>query len=406
MISKDSFCVGPWAEARINSDGTVSYCHAAARSNVGTITDGLPLVWHGSAIANVRAQIQSSWLSPCAVCKVAEGANVVSFRQRRNSQYGIFHGRDFEQSFAESRFQVNKVLEPRFYHISVSNLCNLGCVMCQPRDSSFLAAEENSLLQTVHPVNNWSADQETWERFLQDFLLNNQVVCVHFMGGEPLYQKRFFEFVEFCVKERHTNFHLTFATNATAKLPQKYIDLFQKFLSVQIETSIETLDRSNDYIRYPSNTSLVIENIIALHNLRHSANIETVLRTVPQFLSGPEYHKVLWWCLDNELKVDSNYCTRPDYFNLKYLPDELKDTIVSRLEELRKAIPATAAVNVRLDAATSIATNIDFVIAQLMQQPLDGSEKYIALRNKLNFYDKARNLAADDFFPWLRHYGI
>ena len=106
--------------------------------------------------------------------------------------------------------------------------------------------------KNIDILSDWTNNQLVWNGFLNHILSNKQIECFHFMGGEPLYHKKFYEFIDFCVDNQHTDFHITFVSNATIVPDRKYINKLKKFKSVQIEISIENFDKSNDYVRYPS----------------------------------------------------------------------------------------------------------------------------------------------------------
>jgi sulfatase maturation enzyme AslB (radical SAM superfamily) len=378
-VNKDSFCIGPWTELRIDSDGTYNYCHAAIKSTQTqeSILQLSPTQYFrdtGTTADNTKQGIlQGQSIPQCQNCYRSEKAGLISFRQRRNLQAGIFGDLDFEQSYRESNFanQSQNFSNPRFYHVSLSNLCNLGCIMCHPQHSSYLAADLNKidLIDQSRPVlTDWTLGP-AWHNFCQHLLNNPDIVSFHVMGGEPLYHKKFHELLDILIENRHTNFAFTFVSNGTI-YNSAVVEKLQNFKSVQMEISIESVTESNNYIRWPSNTATILKNI-ELYLAHRSDQFDVVIRTVPQLLSVIDYDQLLAWCREHQVVVDSNAIYSPDYMHAGMLPDDIKQQIQQKLQSYKdRATKSTARkINLRdnynIDQALSI--NADFVSQQLKQ---------------------------------------
>lgn len=341
-VNSETFCVGPYVELKISSNGSLNFCHAASTDNIpldDNIVTMSPEKYFNSSrtIEHVRSQIeQGSSLDQCHRCYKNDKNNIVSFRVRRNLQYQIFPDRDFKQSFEERQFQKimsSNNLKPRFYHVSFSNLCNMACMMCNPSNSSLLASTFKSikiLPQDREIYTDWTQGP-AWNIFLDHLLNNDQIYCLHIMGGEPLYHKRFKQLLKFLNENNHTNFHFTFVTNGSVYDPE-LVDLLSNFLSVSVEISLEGVGLENDYIRQAGNTQEVVGNIVQWSQKR-SDRFDVVLRTVPQALSACNYHNLLQFALDNNLIVDSNVLENPDFLKLNILPKDLRDHIKQQLSD-------------------------------------------------------------------------
>ncbi len=341
-IDPQTFCVQPYLELRINSDGSLNFCHAARKQNFGKIDNihhtQLDNYFNSSpTIINVRQQIQTGQqTTQCENCYKNESQGIISFRQRHNLRYNIFPGLDFSQSAQESNVWKHikqKKLKPKFYHISFGNLCNMACLMCCADNSSLFASlgKKIGLVAKQQPIKlDWTVEP-AWSEFCNHIVTNEQIICLHVMGGEPMYHKRFRELLEFLVQQKHTNFHFTFVTNGSI-YNQELIALLGQFKSVTIEISIETVDASNDYIRRHGNTSQVLANIKQWCN--HICDtFNVVLRTVPQALSAPHYINLLYFARDHHLLIDSNVLQYPSFLKVNVLPEYLRTNIKKRLQQ-------------------------------------------------------------------------
>jgi sulfatase maturation enzyme AslB (radical SAM superfamily) len=173
---------------------------------------------------------------------------------------------------------------------------------------------------------DWTTNDNKWNEFLELVQHNNQLMSLHFMGGEPLYHKRFYEFIDYCIENNKTDFHLTFVTNGTI-YKEELFDKLKHFKSVQIEISIENLNITNDYIRIGSDYKTIQENILKFIDKQ----MHVVLRTVPQALSISNYDTILDFALEHNLGLDSNVLDNPQHLKCFVLPKQLKNEIADKI---------------------------------------------------------------------------
>lgn len=410
-ISVDTFCIGPFAEIRINSDGSLNFCHAAVQSDIShqdyiskiRLTD----YFHGQTVNTVRQTLQNGqFLDSCRQCYSAEQAGCVSFRQRRNLQAAVFPGSDMPQSVSESRFLNNFDIssKPRFYHVSFSNLCNMACMMCYPKFSTRLQTitQHTQKINTPMPgLLDWTA-APAWDDFCQHLLDNNDIMCLHVMGGEPMYHKKFKALLEVLCSNQHTDFHFSVVTNGTI-YDQQLMDMLENFRSVQIEISIEGVDSANDYIRHGHSTKSTLSNIQKFLRNR-SDRVGIVLRTVPQALSIPGYHKILQYCLENNIIVDSNVLLQSDFLRSNVLSDDIKDRIEHLLNPYLMQDSITVQdINCRNKGRinASISNNAKFVISQMHEPISDVEEARRQLADYCKSWDRHRGYNINEYIPEL-----
>lgn len=413
-INRDTFCISPFAEIRIDSDGTLNFCHAADQSLVGTHDNIFKIrphnYFHGQTVTVARAHLQNgNALDSCKACYSTEQAGCISFRQRRNLQAAVFSGSDMQQSVIESRFLndfgINS--KPRFYHISFSNLCNMACMMCDPKFSTRLQAMNQNMTEIHTPtvgLQDWTTES-IWDDFCQHVLDNNDIVCLHVMGGEPMYHKRFKELVNLLCKKQHTNFHFSVVTNGSIYDPY-IVDMLKSFKSVQLEISIEGVDSANDYIRHGHNTKVIISNI-KKYLSNKSDNFELIIRTVPHALSVLSYHKLLGFCLDNNLIIDSNPLFRPDYLRSSILPNDIKNTVQDSLKSyIINDTKTSQDINLRNKhrIRDCISNNAKFVISQMNQPMSDLAVNKRRLAKYCESWDKHRRYRIDEYIPGLSNF--
>lgn len=338
--NNDVTCVSPWYSLRIDTDGTYKFCDFATDFEKSTL---LPSQWFagGRLIVESRQNIQQGRQTPgCARCYHKTDTQIDSYRQRKNLQAAIHHGPYFQESLAQSPAQLRiqssflDQKKPGFIHVSLSNLCNLACRMCSAKFSSKVAAvhkKMNVVSADAPTLVDWTSNNEMWEDFSQNLVLNNaELVCLHFMGGEPLYHEKFFQLIKDCVDQDKTDFHLTFVTNGTS-WPEKLTWMLSKFRSVTIEISLENLHITNNYVRHGSDYQLIQSNLLELLSIK-TDTISIVLRPVPQALSIEHYDSLIDFAIQHKLHIDANVLVTPRELSIVVLPKSIKKLIINKFK--------------------------------------------------------------------------
>lgn len=402
-------CISPWYELRIDANGNMRCCHSI-RQNETEKSDLSFLDWfnHGNQPTVIRNNIVNGVeSSACSACYYNEKNNLISHRTLRNIQAAIYNGEYFkdslEQSPAFKRMNSDKIVYPAFMHVTLSNLCNMKCRMCFPMYSSQLteAYKKIGWMETTEPtLTDWTVDDNKWNDFLKLVENNNQLVSLHFMGGEPLYHKRFYEFVDWCIDNEKTDFHLTFVTNGSVYKEDLFNKLL-KFKSVQIEISIENMHETNNYIRMGFDLKEIQKNILKFA----SKEIPIILRTVPQALSIEHYETILDFALEHNLGFDSNILDNPKYLKCYVLPKELKTEIANKLRsKYMHILTATSELNevVHYRSPIGIKKHIETILVVLEEtEPSDIEDlrhKFVEHNKQL---DNVSDLKFKDIYPKL-----
>ena len=202
-------CIGPWYELRIDANGSMRSCHALKQAYAESSELSF-LDWfnNGNEITNIRNHIIEGKEYPgCNTCYKSESSNIISYRERRNIQAAIYHGDYFSDSLLQSpaykRMTGNYRMYPAFIHVTLSNLCNLKCRMCFPQYSSQLTdayKKINWIDKDTPTLIDWTNDDVKWNEFLEFVKNNDNLMSLHFMGGEPLFHKRFYEFIDWSIE--------------------------------------------------------------------------------------------------------------------------------------------------------------------------------------------------------------
>jgi MoaA/NifB/PqqE/SkfB family radical SAM enzyme len=415
QFDPDNFCIGPFSEVRINTDGIMNFCHAADQSmtvvneNIANLTVDQYFCGHSSSAAQARKSLsQGQSLPNCHICYKNEKDGLLSFRQRRNLQAAIFQKQDFLPSVQEAWPRISSWRKPRFYHVSLSNLCNMACMMCHPRYSTMLAdLHQKTGLATddAGVLKDWTRDTEAWDGFVRHLLDNPEITCLHFMGGEPMYHKRFIELLDVLIEHKHCDFALTVVTNGSIYNPG-ILQRLRHFRDVQMEISIESLDSSNDYIRWPSSYKEIRKNIES-YLAERDERFSVTLRSVPQLLSAVAYDQLIEFAHQNHVPIDSNVLHHPDFLCLNLLPDDIKTHVIDRLRRFIKHDgPYMRDINVRdiHDPDRALGLHAQAVIDQIQKPPRNMPGQIEKLINYCQTMDKVRHIRVIDYIPALESF--
>lgn len=345
MSNKKIFCNVPWTNTHIYWDGSYGSCCSESRKiypqeqskkyNVQNISIA---DWYASEpMRDLRKQMLSNEpIGSCSSCYFEERNGYESRRIKENFKSVVFTQQAFERSYQQSpwynQFESGDHELPIDWHVDLGNECNLACKMCHPGASSRFAQHLRTwgLLDHDLPAN-WTNNDSSWTRFIDDLKSIPKLNRVHFMGGEPMLSKRFEQFVD-TMLEHNPNLSVSFVSNGTI-LKQSVIDKLKKFRSCDIEISLESIHSNNHYIRQGSDTEQVLSNIKNLAQ-QQTDSFHIVLRSVPQLLNINNYNEYIMWAYTQGLPIQGIPLIVPNYLSIVVLPKNIKDRLIIKYQQL------------------------------------------------------------------------
>ena len=157
----------------------------------------------------------------------------------------------------------------KFLELRLGNTCNIKCVTCNPNSSISFAKDHEKMIQDpkldflrdyswLKPnMSDWTERDEFWADIDN---CSPELSEVYVNGGEPMLIKKHMEFLRVLASDgRSKKISLIYSINMT-RLLDEFKDLWPKFKSVHIASSIDDWDTRNFYIRYPSSWTQVTDN--------------------------------------------------------------------------------------------------------------------------------------------------
>jgi len=231
-----------------------------------------------------------------------------------------------------------------YVDLKLGNKCNLACATCNPDDSSFWAKDwkkitssnisqelRNNLTwskgKNQRGGYNWYQNTQTWEE-----LVKQPISDVYILGGEPTIIKEFKEYIQ-----RSKNINLRFNTNAQI-YDNKLFNLYKTLKSVEIAISIDGIDERHHWLRYPSQLTSTIDNLVLYNDLANESknitvNIDTTVSIfnimhIPEFikwkLSQENLSEINQWPIHGGI-IGLHFLYNPKFLSVMCLPKIFKE---------------------------------------------------------------------------------
>ena len=226
------------------------------------------------------------------------------------------------------------------------NYCNLKCLMCSAEDSSSVAEEwitlgeytpdeiklrseqrSGSTVPFTPPLIRYEDNAIDEEEFWRNIKKTKRIQLI---GGETFLIKQNIQILERCVEEGWAKDKKLFIFSNNYGYPkmEKIKELLSHFEKVHYKCSMELWGPKNDYIRFPSKWEEVERNIRLIDSLPN-VNIGFAMTLNP--ISIGYVDEAMRGGEEFGIKPSYFNVTRPRWFTLKSLPDDVRDFYLDRL---------------------------------------------------------------------------
>lgn len=284
-------CILPFNSVSISASGELRVCCNSGKDlgyNLSTLNIDTELL-NNKKIIEIRSDFINGVENPiCDRCWDMEKFSDHSFRTTANDNFSI--DTNTVVNFSETIDFENL----QYLDITLGNKCNLACRMCSPYSSS-LVAKQWTLLNRYHlPSELIEFDQQTKEKILEVIKRAKNLTHVYMLGGEPLVSDFHDEIVEYFISSgRSKHVHLHYNTNLQIDVARK-LDQWSHFKQIDLSVSIDGVDETYEYIRWPGKWSKVENNLLLLKEyLKSHSNIRPNIATTVQNLNVDNLHLLI-----------------------------------------------------------------------------------------------------------------
>jgi len=325
-LDSSTFCILPWIHACVRTDESLKpCCRYQYEEDDSSTVDMNDIEKKGANALNetylkkLRQDMLDGNKRPeCKKCYIQE-ENTNILRDRTSLRLFL------NERFADEMVDVytNKFDKVRYIEMSVDNVCNLECKMCDSKFSSKLQLRDKYLGNTAHKKL-----EPSFHKFNNTDL--SELVYVKILGGEPFITPNFIKFIEWLETRTDTKkIGIEIATNATKMPNKKLIDKLKKFDALYINVSLDVMDKANDYQRFGSNYKEVFKHAqeyekifanahVAFHSTISTLTANKLATSLDQLIKIHKYH------------VSVDFVRDPEHLSLLYAPKSLVNWILDK----------------------------------------------------------------------------
>jgi organic radical activating enzyme len=254
-------------------------------------------VMNTANLTTLRSNMLAGIKSPgCTKCYDQEGTdNASSLRTYINNRFP-----NIQQEHCTAQFD-----KLRYIEMSIDNICNLQCKMCDSKFSTKLINRDRFLGEEVHKKL-----EPNFRKYDNTDLSNLELVKV--LGGEPFMTPNFVKFVDYLIDRADpSKITIEIATNGTLIPSQELVHKLNKFKTLDIYVSLDSYSKANDYQRYGSSYLEIFANTKLYSEIFDNAI--TSFHTVVSLLTANTLASTV-----NTLIVDNGYQMSVDFVRYPY----------------------------------------------------------------------------------------
>jgi sulfatase maturation enzyme AslB (radical SAM superfamily) len=303
----DTFCVLPWVGREINWNARETHCCLLPENyDIDQIKSDL--------LAGVKT-------SACQKCWNLEEYGSKSDRQVKNTALDFYWDRDIESIKQDAiDDKLNDIL---MLKLLTSYTCNATCISCGPGASSSwtqLIRRDNPEIQ----LNSYKFIDIDKIKTKVDF---KELKMLSLIGGEPLYEKKNFDLLEYLVEIGNTNVFLSMVTNGSVKLTSRQKQVLSKFKNINFSVSIDGIESVFEYMRYPLDWTDLNNNLTFFRELTDNISSNYTLSN----LNILYHNKTIEWFDKNSIVYSVNPIYNPVWLQPRALPMSIKKILKRQL---------------------------------------------------------------------------
>lgn len=334
-----SSCYAPHVSMYFDTLGNVLACCQNTKYAVGNVkTERLPDIWNGTKIQKLRTALEKDRFSAgCQFCEwqISVGNYVNAFTRK----FDMFPVESHQPEW------------PQMMEFSVSNACNLECIMCIGTLSSSIRARREGL----PPIPKVYTEQFFSD--LRPFL--HHLKFAKFLGGEPFLEAESMKIWDI-MHEEGVVFPCNVTTNGT-QWTNRVVKVLERF-PISICVSMDGATKKTvESIRINANFETVHENFRRFHKYTRERGTDLTLTYCLMRQNWHEFGDYLLFADDWDCPVCVNLVREPPHCSLYTLPIPELAKIAEALEKQQETILPKLGKNrsVWIDQITAIRRRVE-----------------------------------------------
>jgi organic radical activating enzyme len=330
-MRNNTFCILPWVHLCVRTDNTLKPCCRFLSDNPSnefkTTLDDINAIAEESMNSDYFKNIRNKMLNGekikgCQKCYTQEENNIsnkLSMRQHFNNKISI-NAQSLDNTFYKTKY----------IEMSIDNVCNLQCRMCDSKFSSKLQNRDKFLGNAVFK----KLEPNFYKLSSLDL---SELEEVKILGGEPFITPNFEKFIDFLsVNSNLNNITLNIATNGTKIPSQKIIKKLNSFKNIFIHVSLDAYDTANDYQRMGSSFEKVFKNSQVYQTLIENCKIS--YHSTISIITANKLSKTINFFEQQNCLYSVDFVRDPEYYSLLYSPNNFKKWILESNQDNELAL--------------------------------------------------------------------
>ena len=314
-IKSKTLCPLPFAGGIVNTDGSVQCC-SISKEFLGNVNEQSleNILQTSKKLKNIRREmLEGKYPYNCSDCYKKEShLTNISLENVSNRLYHIkaLKSSPFKLYKDEHQFELQQV------DLRWRNTCNFACVYCDKTFSSVWAQFDG---QPDKMTNE--AMQETFE-FVKKNIDNLQTI--YMAGGEPFLIKENLQIIDL-IAEKRPGLLLRINTNLSILNPKIYNKL-KNLPNVHWIVSAESTGNKFNYIRWPGNYNVLVNNLKKIQLLPHKITINMTWNLL---------------CVANILEFIDDMMSNgihPNQFVMNFVSNPIEQSVLNITKERRDAL--------------------------------------------------------------------
>ena len=386
-MENKTFCIQPFVNVTTRIQGQHNVCCNITKKekNISNIT--AIEFFNSEEVKNMQESLlKGEKVKDCATCYYMESNNQVSHRKQYNKYYNLHNNQKYKENL--EKLKLDKLKNPLYAEIHISNLCNLKCLTCNERDSSKFHAENKSLGISKDADIDYTKIIKNKSKAILD-TITPELKFLDIRGGETMLIPEIKEVLSSLPKEKTKNITLKIQTNGTIFPDDIWINIFKKFKNTKVNVSVDAYGNDNHYIRYPSQW----EDICKTLNFFKDNNIKFIINTVLSNLNLLVLPKLLDWIYSNQYLNYLYILKDPIYYRYTNLPKELLEKSIIDLQKFKEPF---------VNRDTNI--TIENLISNLKKEHKEYDQQWQNFKKEITMRDNARKNSIFEVLPELKEY--
>lgn len=418
-----SFCIYPWIHIQVKPNGQAKPCCRFNHMREEYVEEEVSVVKQYNVNKQSLSQIHNSIFWNRLREDMLEGKTIPGCHKCDNDgDFSMRYNANREWNAKNQKLPESKEISFKYLELTTGRYCNLKCRTCSSDLSTTWESDDKAIAGKYKDSlsNNMRQEYSSLPKILDlSFSPNDfkDTKLVKMTGGEPMIAPTFIPFVDTIINGGYAkNIVLEIYTNASWVPKDKILNRLKQFKFVKIFLSIDGTGKVNDYIRAPSEWSIVNESAETwIKFSKENGNFSIVFSptiSLYNILNLPDM--IEWWnnlqtkyfsenfvlyasedekeaeldtgFIFNVAKFSPTMLQTPTYLSASLLPNKSK--ITKELENIKHEKVKWALSVDEMRYAKRFEYMIDHIIHNFNQQPIDDLNTFKKFTSDL---DKLRN---------------